>query len=309
MTSSLSRCPIEDVLPWMNEPVQKQTVSSSHTRQNVRNNHTVVVADRVESSGRFLFFVTAANAFRSSSEDRILWLSCSGAYTNEHTRQGLKKLGCTLAAGLPTQTTADASSSAAFIDATGRFTIRSVAHELAALLTEHSESLHAERFVRDLYHDVQMWLHQQGASDKPCVIMLDDVSALADLVGPKLAYALVFQTVCLVNKKEQCRLLVRCAGDALGTSTDPENEWIGHGGGGTDMTHTHLPHAWESSLVEIADWMVDVLPLQSGYSREAHGRILLTSRTTAMEHTPVRYNYCLTDQAVFAIRLTPQMMR
>mmetsp|Transcript_12767 Transcript_12767/g.18188 ORF Transcript_12767/g.18188 Transcript_12767/m.18188 type:complete len:150 (-) Transcript_12767:35-484(-) len=36
--------------------------------------------------------------------------------------------------------------------------------------------------------------------------------------------------------------------------------------------------AWERALVELADGIIDVSPLPSGYSREAHGRLIFTER-------------------------------
>ena len=36
--------------------------------------------------------------------------------------------------------------------------------------------------------------------------------------------------------------------------------------------------AWERNLVELADGIVDVMPLQSGFSLEAHGRLVFTER-------------------------------
>lgn len=290
MTSSLSRCPVEDVLPW---------ISGSKGA-------AILIADRVETSGRFLLFVTAAHAFRRTR--RVLWLSCSGAYTVELIRQGLKKMACTLVGSEPSRLTQTSgmSTSSSFTDNTQRVTIRSIAPEFAEHVTKASNEINVETFVRKLYSDIQAWLQETGS--EPCVVMLDDVSALADLVGPRLAYALVYQIRNSIAQVEEAQLLVRCAGDGVDTSsTEDEHEWIGSGVGGVSLSPPTRPStvAWESSLVELVDWVVDVLPLQSGYSRDAHGRLLLTPRL-ATAQIPVRYNYCLTDQAVFAIRLTPK---
>lgn len=45
------------------------------------------------------------------------------------------------------------------------------------------------------------------------------------------------------------------------------------------LYHLYGPQcAWERTLVEIADGIIDVTPLASGYAREAHGRMVFTER-------------------------------
>ena len=294
-TASLSRCPIEDVLPWLCT-TQRPGANAADE------DNTILIADRVQTSGRFLLFVTAANAHRN--QQGVLWLSFSGAYTIELMKQGLKKMGCLVAGNGPRTATANENlSSCTFTDATQRLTMRAVAQEMAeAIISQGPSNFDAESFVRSLYRQVDEWLQKQEA---PCFVLLDDVSALADLVGPRLAYALVYQI--RARRSGQIRLLVRCAGDysAEAASTD-EHEWIGAGG---ENNHTTTaPRGWESCLVELVDLTVDVLPLQSGYSREAHGRLLLTPHMKA-SGIPTRCNYCSTDQAFFAIRLTNKNLR
>ena len=210
-----------------------------------------------------------------------------------------------------------------------------------------------EQFIRDLYHDVRVWYRNNRRStvrgtattggdddddeNSTMVILLDDVSALADMIGPKLAYAFVYQITCWVKNKldttNTTRLVIRCAGDGSDdvpsstssssmsqtTENNTRTSWVGHGGGGSGTASPSTsvgPTRWESSLVELCDWIADVLPLQSGYSREAHGRLSLTPRSTSASSSSsssspsaVRYNYCVTDQAVYAIRLANQQKR
>lgn len=291
-TASLSRCPIEDVLPWL-------TAAKRPGANAAAQNSTILIQDRVQTSGRFLLFVTVANAHHN--QQGVLWLSFSGAYTIELMQQGLKKMGCLVAGSAPRTATAETNvSSSTFTDATQRLTMRAVAQEMAeTIMLKGASDFDAESFVRGLYRQVSEWVQKQEA---PCLLLLDDVSALADLVGPRLAFTLVYQIRAKLNSG-QARLLVRCAGDycAQSTSTD-EQKWIGVSGENSPTTTTS-PFGWESCLVDLVDLVVDVLPLQSGYSREAHGRLLLTPRMKT-SGTPTRCNYCLTDQAVFAIRLT-----
>ena len=309
-SSSLSRCPIEDVLPW----ISSSTSTTATTQTTTLAGNTVLVADRVETTGRFLLFVTAAAAL-SQKRQRVLWLSFSGAYTIDSMKQGLKKLGCLVTSAAPT------TASFLFVDSTQRLTIRAVAQEMAQGLISQGSSneFNAKSFVRNLYLHVQEWLQQnQGGNDEASLVLLDDVSALADLVGPSLAYALVYQVTARI--RGQTRLLIRCAGDAFDdttttttstTTTTDEQTWIGAGAAGSNMSMGRKNSAcWEASLVELAGWVVDVLPLQSGYSREAHGRLLLTPRSSSSSSntSPMCCNYCLTDQAVFAIRLTTKTL-
>ena len=79
------------------------------------------------------------------------------------------------------------------------------------------------------------------------------------------------------------------------TGGGPRSEWIG-AGGCVDLGRfadevdrwTHWDEdraryflqganeAWERSLVELADGIIDVIPLSSGYSRDVHGRLVFT---------------------------------
>ena len=296
MNSSLSRCPIEDILPWMSQTLKptEQPESSSFT----------LITDRVETSGRFLLYVTAAGAFRS--QQPVLWLSFNGVYTTDLIRQGLKKIGCTLARNDSVsaihENAKEGSSPSIFVDSTGKVSIRSVAQEFADLTLKDTNELKLKDFVLSIYCDVRKWIDKYASEGQACLILLDDISALADLVGRKLAFAFCYQMRSLIENGN-LTLLVRCVGDAMDSSLFVvENEWIGNGG--ADFVKNPISHPWETSLVELADWVVDVLPLQSGYTREAHGRLLLTPLTTLGGRSPARYNYCLTDHAVFAIRLT-----
>jgi len=78
------------------------------------------------------------------------------------------------------------------------------------------------------------------------------------------------------------------------TGGGPKSEWIGAGGcidgggyienGGEKWTHWDEDRAryfiqgpddaWERLLVELADGIIDVIPLSSGYSRDVHGRLV-----------------------------------
>jgi hypothetical protein len=296
MNSSLSRCPIEDILPW----TQSLETGGTTIKGSDGGGNSVLVTDCVETSGRFLLFATAAAAFRK--RNRVLWISCNGAYCINHVCQGLKKIGCVLSAADALHGPATPISK--FSDVSNRISIWSTASEMIELITSATAPGGAEKeaFIQSLYYNIQNWM--QAAAEETSVIILDDVSTLADVVGSSLAYALVYELVKLSNSLQQT-LLVRCAGDNLQTTMEAQQGCIGASGTGPVTLGSN---AWEPTLVELFQWIADVLPLQSGYTREAHGHLCLTPRPTGIGKThnvPLRFNYCCTDQAVFAIRLTP----
>ncbi len=99
--------------------------------------------------------------------------------------------------------------------------------------------------------------------------------------------------------------------------------------------HVVVAAAWELSLVELADELIQVVPLPSGFSRHAHGRLLCSTRVvegqrhvilpTTLSSTTIRekqkkkgipnaetasaastvvvLNYILSDTTVMAIRI------
>jgi hypothetical protein len=90
---------------------------------------------------------------------------------------------------------------------------------------------------------------------------------------------------------------------ALEQSQESLSMWLGGGGGGGSNGNdgqVDYGEPWERHLVELADVLVDVTPLPSGVTRHAHGRLYISGRTV---HVASVYNYCLTDQAVLAMRL------
>jgi len=59
-----------------------------------------------------------------------------------------------------------------------------------------------------------------------------------------------------------------------------QGQWVGAGGDSctTEAEAASTSVYWERGLVEIADGVIDVIPLQSGFSKEAHGRLVFTER-------------------------------
>ena len=85
-----------------------------------------------------------------------------------------------------------------------------------------------------------------------------------------------------------------------------KSNWVGAGGSvQNDDNEEKIP--WERSLVQVADGIVDVVPLASGYTREAHGRLLFSEvpagRGWGGRPTACIFKYCIADTKVLAIRI------
>ena len=102
-------------------------------------------------------------------------------------------------------------------------------------------------------------------------------------------YCFVESLIALVHRPEtpDCGLILRCSGDLdqmqyrteANEGTD-QSGWFGAGG----LEHKQAVHdalyrsyvPWERAIEESVDAIIDVLPLLSGFSREAHGRLIFS---------------------------------
>jgi len=217
-------------------------------------------------------------------------------------------------------------------------------------------NLQFELFVKRMYGQIKQWVGDNGepaAADSDhdpcpaptCWIVLDDVSTFASIVGERLAFAFIQSLRSLSVRNGRFGLMIRCLNDhdqqawkdaeelkdAPSTATGGDIPlWLGAGGRGYQRRYSddaEIP--WERSLVEIADFVVDVCPLLSGASREVHGRLIFTrkpasaigssggdqeaeSRGVRKTSSSIRastlssslvVNYCLIDNKVLAIRI------
>lgn len=306
MNPSSSTTPLTQVVPW--------SVQSSP--------RTIVIGDSIESDGRFLLHTLASQVLEKKA-GRVLWLS-SGPVTTKLIANALKKIGCDAASRYSSSSnTTDTEASP--------LSIRCLTAEIGKKVEEDVENLNMELFIKQIYREVKEWLHLQQSSssalDKPVPwIILDDVSALGALVGERLAYGLIISINALATHSQTpFGFALRCSHDlqelqdSLPGAANHGVEkpvaaplWVGAGGQSRRHVET-VP--WEASLVEIADGLVDVLPLASGYTREAHGRLLFTAasagrgwggegdKRTAKDEVTLVFNYCLTDSKVQAIQI------
>lgn len=274
-----------------------------------RNNETVLVTDSVESDGRFVLCTLAAAASISSNQNRVLWICCT-ALTDTLTLAALRKIGCDKdfinSAHLPESSLPSSPRGAV----SPRLTIKSIPELLDVVLSSNREEMQqdfdAERFIKGVYKSVSDWI-RLSTQDTTAAnhtsnawVILDDVSALSSLIGEQCTYELILSLQSLKSYDTQngYGLALRCSNsEYIDSFTTRPSSWFGAGENDT-LGATARPR--EESLVELADVVVDVLPLSSGYTREAHGRLMLTGRT---HPTSLMCNYCLTENQASVIRI------
>jgi hypothetical protein len=297
---------------------------------------TILVSDSIESDGRFVLHTlaaaaaSAATSSSSSSSHHVLWFCC-GAVTDQLTLSSLKRMlasgsgsgggdkaslvaSASLPDGINTQKIPPPSvhASAAAADATSTaeatttptsstLTIRSVPSLMDKfLLSESIETKDEEwlaRMLLGIVHDWVLTRRQHGS----LLILWDDVSTLASIMGENLTYGLLVSIQALSTMTRPLGLVVRYSHDVdVAWEESPDAMWLGGGGNGGNGRVESCGLPWERNLVELADVLIDVTPLPSGVTRHAHGRLYITGRTM---HVASVYNYCLTDQAVLAMRM------
>jgi hypothetical protein len=132
-------------------------------------------------------------------------------------------------------------------------------------------------------------------------IVMDDVDTLAALLGERLVSGLI-QSVQALAVSRNVGLVIQCCSSDDENSEDhgSSGRWVGASGtvrgSGFDGDEVQL----SPLMAELADYMVDVCPLKSGPTREAHGRLVLT---TMRDMTSAHFNYCLADNRATAIRI------
>jgi hypothetical protein len=230
-----------------------------------------------------------------------MWLSC-GPLSEKLIATALRKLGCDAASAYLKHYSNTAS------PWKGPLVIHPILGE-AITLYQDEDKLQAEVYLRHLYQRIRSWraeISSQGSREQ-VLLVLDDVSALGNLLGERLVYFFISYLRAL----EGVVLLIRCSNSSdkdgfdigsnetsLTSPSDNSTPWFGSGG--TSMRSTGSSAPWERSLLEYVDWVVDVLPLTSGYSREAHGRLVFTSIGGVSR---ALMNYRIEESTISAIRL------
>jgi len=153
----------------------------------------------------------------------------------------------------------------------------------------------------------QQQQQQQGTTsssvDQRHLVVIDDASSLATIFGSRATEMFIRQVRALLRRDDggrRCCLAILCSADADQdryltdvaskaqggggtvnvTGGGRKGPWIGSAGDTSleEDAVSALTCPWERSLVELADGIVDVVPLQSGFSLEAHGRLVFTER-------------------------------
>jgi hypothetical protein len=348
MNPSNSNTPLTDVVPWSVRSPRTILVGDS-----VESDGRFVLCTLAAQVLAVTADVSSNTSSSSKSKTttttpgRVLWLS-TGPWTERLIANALKKMGCDAATTylrtLETTNNKSQQSTAGQVSAGNSdapLTIRSLTKDISKKIETDGDHLDLELFTKQVYREAKQWLREQKQSESSSSseetvpwIILDDVSALGALVGERLAYGLVHSLNALAthtaDTDQSFGLVLRCSHDldqelskdpsVMGASVEKQPiyrqpDWVGAGGKGRRYSNEEV--AWERSLFEMADGIVDVLPLASGYTREAHGKLLFTAcpggrgwgddsrgRTSALsDGSTLVFNYCLTDSKVNAIQI------
>ena len=235
MLNSRASVPLTEALPWPSPPPS--------------DGRCFVVCDSIETDGRFLLHTLASQVL--SASHAVCWVAC-GPWTDRLIATAMKKMGCETAAAYLRSSTSDN-------DNNRPLHIRSVPVELATRLEEGSDpaEFDAELYIKELYHSIRSWT-SSGSSNGDWII-LDDVSALATLVGERLTYCFILSLRALANRTKTFSLMIRCSHDfdleslkerdttSVRAGGSRQVDWVGAGGRGASFgTQEDIP--WERAL-------------------------------------------------------------
>jgi len=280
----MNSVPLVDALPWEND-------------RPPNHGSTILVTDSLETDGRFILQILAcqylsskeqSNGGNYNNNNRVVWVSCDA--TNE--RQlvtALKKFGCD-SRNLPSQTS--------LLSQTEKedhlhWKFLSVPQIISSTISEHTDStdilescaktVHSQ--IRDFSLSASL-AAKQGEPLTKCgtLVVFDNVSSLVESLGEVLTYA-VIQRVRGMLRSNGCGCLVMRISNELQdisgeltTMLTQERRTLCVGFGGEQESISSVSSFENGLMVELADGIIDVLPLQSGFSNEAHGRIAVTER-------------------------------
>ena len=291
--------PLQEVIPW----------SPNDSR-------IILICDSIETDGSFVLSTMTSQLFSLAlsspsmnqakgkngqrvSMPRALWLS-GNASTERQVAATLKKLGCDAGVAYLRKNN---NATKSVKESNSSLTIRGLASEISDQIlksnnpdgNDNNIPFNNERYLKTIYNDVKAWINSmheniddEGEQPATSWICLDDVTSLASILGDTLVYCFVESMISLVNRPEtQCGFIIRCSGDLdqmmyriEGNERKDHSGWFGAGG----LSHKQATHntlyqtfvPWERALEESVDAIIDVLPLLSGFSREAHGRLIFS---------------------------------
>lgn len=269
MTSApASAIPLTEVLPW-----------------SINVGRNILVYDTIETDGRFLCYLLASQVLPQTSSS-VYWVE-GGPVTATLIQSGLRKLSMASKESIK---------------------IKSVPVEILERLAvddqRKDQDLDVKEYIQGLYTDIAEWGQNNEPTEHTKWIVLDDVSSLSALIGQRLTYAFCVSVQALANQ-HNLGCMIRCGGFDPKSSTNLSHDMVGAGGSTYMHTNDDENVHWESALAESADGIVDVVPLASGYSRHAHGRLIFTERHRGWGKkclAPV-FHYYIAEKQVLAIRV------
>ena len=296
---------------------------------------SILVCDSMETDASFLLHCFVNQALKQGHS--VWWLTAK-PMTDRQVATALKKMGSEVAASYVRRGVGSS-------DDQGPLKITSlvtgIAEKLLTSSSQHKQQYFegGEDYLKSMYRKIKSWL-ADNEMVTPCRwLILDDLSTLATVLGNEvLVYQFVDSIQALANRSQTLGLMMRCSLELDQTllksaqidESHDKTGWLGAGG----LSHREATKRarqnwipWER-MIEFMDIVVDVVPLNSGYSREAHGRLIFTEYpggrrwsgpTTASGKTKDQQgqastppslawnkfviNYCLQESGVRAIRL------
>lgn len=310
---SANAVPLPDVLPWADAlPPQRTVLINDSVGTDGRFLlHTLASQTLRGGSGGGGAAGASAPASSSSSGGRVLWLGCTPASVKQ-IASALKKIGCdaslTMAATIGGSGRGNGNISSA---KSRRLEIVSIMLEAATTILSSNEEEEKNEaptsltsgYLKKLYRRIKSWLNESSSPQQPNLIVVDDATSLATIFGPRNVEFFLRQVRSLSLRQGYASMAILCSTDAdqdryltaaareggvavnVAGGGSAKSTWIGAGSDGMAVEQEYqqivvggAAGAWERNLVEIADGIVDVMPLQSGFSLEAHGRLVFTER-------------------------------
>jgi hypothetical protein len=297
----MNSVPITDILPW-----------GDHSPPT--GGRTILIYDSAESNGRFLLYTIAAQTLKlqqtssssSSSSDNtrddkrphVLWIHC-GTKTDSQIYAGMKKNGIDVKGTKLGESKIHILRS---ISTDNSMLVPQILSQNNQPETNTSSWDDEKKSLKLLYQRIKNITSQWSKY----VIILDDASFMSTYFGGNLTFAFIQKVRNMVRKEsliKQNSLILLASNDldqecfAQSTNQQEKNvtggknmQYIGAGGKGMlndpeSLTSMELGSlyelgemVWERALVELADGIVDVLPLASGFAKDVHGRLVFTCR-------------------------------
>ena len=277
MNSSAS-VPLMDALPWSRSD----------------SNSCWLVCDSVETDGRFLLHSLVTRTLKQQAQN-VYWLAC-GPWTSQLIAAALKKMGCDAAASYLRDS---ASSPSEYSKRHGRHVLPN---------SRKNDELDVELYIKELYRSIRTWIHQNANGD--ALIVIDDVSALACLVGERLTFCLL-QSLRALQTSNNFNFIMKCSQDydmdllqqedtsSVRPGGSPNVDWVGAGGGTSHAYFTCTVGTMLLSNWQIPSSMWNLWPVDTLVKHMVDWSVVDSSSLT-----PIVLNYCCQDSSCICHTIT-----